>query len=1144
MAYYIHDGEICTGIILEYDQMFVSSGGTANSTTINTSGYLEVESGGTAIDTTINDRESGGLFITPGGVANGATVNYGGYMRIQPDGKAKNIVENGGYVYVDEELEKGNPNVTFKKNSFSGVVLSGYDTGKKRKATVHSGTTANDTTVKSDGVLEILGGIANGTTVVSGGDMIIIRGTANSTVVNSGGYVGISSGGVIINTEIKNCGYVDVSSGGVANSTTINDGDTGGLFVTPGGVANDVTVNSGGYMKVFSEGKAKNVVENGGFVYVDEELENGHPNVTFKKNSFSGVVLYDEKRKASVHSGTTAIDTTINSDGTFRVLGGIANGTTVNSGGEMYVHSGTASSTTVNSGGYLEISSDGTAKGIMENGGYVSIAGDAEYVEHPNVTILPNSFTGLMLEGTSATIHSGTTANATAVGDDGLLCVFSGGFANDVTVDPNGKLWIYSGGMANGITVGAGGELIVGYGGWITGRMTFQTGAVVADATEAILDFDLRQTEPGTVPLVNDLSFIPNTFLFTITVNGMLSDGTYKLAGGAAAFDQTVCMINTSGRTLGTITVGGTFSTALADYTLKKNGSELTLDVAAKTIENGPGEPYNNELYYKKTKSVNEKVTDSYGVYLYAPGDEVFLDKFGTVVDPDGYGYCNRVEKAVKGEERDTIDYAKFVLEHGAQLSFHAEATAAVKFTVYSLTQNKKGQYKLKKLQTLKLKDKDKDGVFTADSSKLLQLQASGAYYVSMQYTDKRKDETEAYYRVTLNGGDRGCVFYPLGDNTDDWGDLKTVGWEGAVGDLGVLNGAVLAADNTIIQDEWIGFGDKFDYKRFTLESAAELDFTVDAPDGPLKLSVCKLKKKTKKGVTTCSLVTVKTVKLKVNQGSVQMNDLRLEAGDYCVKVESSNVKKSTGYDVRVTDSVFYVDGDDGWNDVLLDGKVLHDNVNDFFDNKLAGTGTIHFDKAGNDMTSSEAAEFSYNKKHYDNFVGFGDETDFARISLSAAADVSFLITATGDATLEIIQLTRKGETYTKKILQTTKLMVGDEEEQTAAAKKAVHFECTDGIEYCISVKATNTKKTTVDPRVYYNVSYIMDSTGPACALDMPKAADASDGFDSPVDAGLLPQDDLLAGMHSRTETFTDCASAGSLQTEKESLLTDPELLA
>ncbi len=1157
--YYIEDGESNSGIILEYDYMYISSGGTAIGTTINTSGYLEVESGGTAIDTIINDRESGGLFITPGGVANGATVNYGGYMRILPDGKAKNVVENGGYVYVDEELEKGNQNVTFKKNSFSGVVLSGYDTGKKRKATVHSGTTANDTTVNSDGVLEILGGIANSNTVNSGGDIIIFSGTANNTVVNSDGYVCISSGGVAngntVNSSgvvsvfaggtanntvnsggkmyissggiansiiISSDGYVDISSGGGANSTTVNEDGT--LWIKSGGTLNSATVHSGGYIGISSGGGAKNIVENGGYVYIVDELENGHPNVTFKKNSFSGVVLNGngaEKRgRASVHSGTTASDTTVNFDGFLDVTGGVANGNTVNSGGEMIVFSGTADNTVVNSGGYLKITSDGTATRITENGGYVFIPGEADYIEHPNVTFLPNSLAGLVLDGTSATIHSGTTADDTTVGEDGLLSIFSGGIANDVTVDPNGKLWIYSGGMANGFTIGAGGELIVGYGGWITGRMTFQTGAVVEPATEAILDFDLRQTAPGATPLINDLSFIPNTFLFTITVNGMQPDGTYKLAGGAAAFDQTVHVINTSGRTLGTLTVGETFSTTMADYTLKKNGSELTLDVAAKKIENGPGEPYNNELYYKKTKSVNDRVTDSYGVYLSSVEDEVILDKFGTFNEGD---YYNLLRK-----DDDLIDYAKFVLEHGAQLSFHAEATAAATFTVYSLTQ-KNGKYKLKKLHTLKLKDKDKDGVFTADSPKLLNLQASGAYYVSMQYTDKRKDVSEAYYSVTLNGGDKGCVFYPLGDNTDDWGDLKTSGWVGALGDLGVLNGAVLAADNAVIKDEWIGFGDKVDCKRFTLESAAELSFTATAPDGPLKLSICKLKEKTKKGVTTYSLVTVKSVNVKANQGAAPLNALRLEAGDYCIKVESSDIKKSTGYSVQVTDSVFYVDGDNGWNDVLLDGKALHDNAEYFFDNKLSGTGDIHFDRAGNDMTASTAAVFTLNGNKYGNFVGFGDEIDFARISLTVTADVTFTLTATGDATLEVIQLTKKGETYAKKTLQTVKLKIGGEAKQTVEAKKAVHLECRDGIEYYVSVKATNTKKA-VDPKVYYDVSYSMATEAPG-ALAMPDVS------------SVLQQDDPLAGTTKQLEMFAD-ASAGFLLTEGESILPETSLLA
>ena len=125
------------------------------------------------------------------------------------------------------------------------------------------------------------------------------NGETSSGIVQDYDGLVVLSGGVIINSEIKNSGYVDVSSGGKANSTTINDGDTGGLFVFDGGVANDVTVNSGGYLKVSSDGKAKNVVENGGYVYIVDELERGgHPNVTFKKNTFSGVVLTGKDRWA------------------------------------------------------------------------------------------------------------------------------------------------------------------------------------------------------------------------------------------------------------------------------------------------------------------------------------------------------------------------------------------------------------------------------------------------------------------------------------------------------------------------------------------------------------------------------------------------------------------------------------------------------------------------------------------------------------------------------------------------------------------------------------------------------------------------------------------------------------------------------
>ena len=937
MILYVNDGETSSGIVLDYDALVVLSGGVIVNTEIKNSGYVDVSSGGTADSTLINDGDTGGLFIFDGGVANDVTVNSGGFVKVTSGGKAKNVVENGGYVYIPDELENGHPNVTFKKNSFSGVVLHDAE----RKASVHSGTTAVDTTVDSDGAFRVLGGIANGTTVNSGGEMDVYSGTANNTVVNSGGKMYISSGGTV-------------------NSTTVNE--NGILWIMSGGTMNSAAVNSGGYVGLSSGGKAKNVVENGGYVYIVDELENGHPNVTFKKNSFSGVVLTGDgtgkKRNASVHSGTTAADTTVNSDGHLEVLGGIADGNTVNSGGNMYVLYGTADNTVVNSGGFLDIdskgiangvtanssgsvhvssggvvnsamvnagghlkiSSGGTATSVVENGGYVYIEDGAE------VTFLPNTFSGVTLNGKDASVHSGTIANDTVIDSDNVFAVFSGGFANGVTVNKDGKLWVYEGGLVNGFTVGAGGELNVGYGGWITGRITFLPGAIVIPDTMGSLDFDLTQTSPGGTALVNDLSFIPDTFAFTLTVNGAHADGTYKLAGGAAGFGQDIYVFDTRGRTLGTLTVGGTLSTAWADYTLKKSGSDLTLDVAAKVTENGPPEPYNDNLYYKKTKSVNTKVTESWGTHLSAPGDDIYLDKIGTVDERvKGITYCNHVEKQVN-KVGDKIDYAKIVLAHGAKLSFHTEATAAATFTVYRLTQNKKGKYSLKKLQTLKLKDKDKDGVFTADSKKLLQLQASGAYYVAMKYTDKRKTVTDAYYNVWLNGNSEFDP-YSRGDNTDDWGDRKTEGWGGAVADLGTVDAARLAADKTVIKDEWIGFGDKFDYKKFTLEDAAQLDFTVSAPDGPLKFSVCNLKKKTKKGVTTYSPVMVKTVKIKANQGAAQLNGLRLEAGDYFIKVESTNIKKCTDYDVQITQSEFYTDGDGKWNNVLLDGRKLNENT-------------------------------------------------------------------------------------------------------------------------------------------------------------------------------------------------------------------------
>ncbi|MBO7659873.1 MAG: hypothetical protein J6T65_11290, partial [Clostridia bacterium] len=540
-----------------------------------------------------------------------------------------------------------------------------------------------------------------------------------------------------------------------------------------------------------------------------------------------------------------------------------------------------------------------------------------------------------------------------------------------------------------------------------------------------------------------------------------------------------------------------------------------------------PTEPLNNDLVYKaKTDNDNKNVTGSYGNRLKAAGQEIRLDQIDSI---NHDGYHNRVEKKAD-DDSDNIDYAKIVLKHGAKLSFHAEATAAATFTVYSLKKNKKGKYSLKKLQTLKLKYDEEAGAFVADSKKVVSLQVSGPYYVSMQFTDRKA--TEAYYNVSLNDDSKekipGSVFYNLGCNTDDWNGKKTKDLTGLFADLGTVDATRLKTENTIIKDEWIGFGDKVDCKKFSLESAAELSFTVSAPDGPLKFSICKLKTSGTGDKTTYSLVKVKTITVKAGKESANLDNLRLEAGDYFFKVESTNINKSTGYNVQITQSTFYSDGDDKWNNVLLVKKNQSIYESLFCKNGL-GTGKVYFDKAGNDKESDDHASFvcETNKKTYENFVGYGDEIDFAKITLPEGADanVTFSLTATGDATLEVFKVTKKGEDkYTKKSIQTLKLKVGDDEEKTEQARKTVTLEYKDDAFYYISVKATNTKKM---PMVYYNVSYTIESMGEASALSMPETASAASALAMPETNSLGISDALSFGGYD-ADVLAD-ASASSL---------------
>lgn len=319
-------------------KMFISSGGVANNTQVD--GFLYVQSGGIANDTMIGSADgtsTGSMHISNGAVANNITI-MNGHVDVFDLGMAKGITLNNGLIIVSSggKIENASINnhsiqigsggsgsdITINKNgnlivgghaidikenggyvdiqhctsaSFSPNIFN--DVTLSRGATVHSGTTANSTTISSGGSLFVFSdGVANNTTVVNGGVLFISSGAiVNNTIIKDKGEIGIMSSGVVKNTTVDYEGVLHVRSGTTATRTTINPEGT--LFVSAYGTATEI-------------------IENGGYVYIEDEA-----NAFFASNTFSDLVLSDYV-SATVHSGTTATNVLIEEDGELHVFSG------------------------------------------------------------------------------------------------------------------------------------------------------------------------------------------------------------------------------------------------------------------------------------------------------------------------------------------------------------------------------------------------------------------------------------------------------------------------------------------------------------------------------------------------------------------------------------------------------------------------------------------------------------------------------------------------------------------------------------------------------------------------------------------------------------------------------------------------------
>ncbi|EJD3841424.1 autotransporter outer membrane beta-barrel domain-containing protein, partial [Escherichia coli] len=509
----------------------VYSGGSATSTTINSGGRQHVSSGGSATSTTIN---GGGLqIVSSGGSATSTTINSDGQQNVFSGGSATSTTINGGRQAVSRggsatstTINGGRQDVYSGASATSTTINDGWQN-------VYNGGSATSTTINGGRQDVFSGGSATSTTINGGWQDVSIGGSATSTTINSGGGQAVYSGASATSTTI-NGGLQVVSRGGSATSTTINSG--GRQHVSGGGSATSTTINSGGWQAVYSGGSATSTTIN----------SDGQQNV-FSGGSATSTTINAGLQYVS--SGGSATSTTINGGWQYVSSGGSATSTTINSGGQQNVYnSGSATSTTINSGGGQAVYSGGSATSTTINGGLqvVSSGGSATSTTINNGwqnVYNSGSATSTTINGGLQAVYSGGSATSTTINSDGWQNVFSGGSATSTTINSGGWQAVYSGGSATSTTINSGGQLSV-----------FSGSAV-----------DITQNSGGAIETdtSSDLSGTNAKGSFSIaggSANNMLLEngGSLMVLDGHQASDTTVGSYGTLGVVSGSVLRGTT----------------------------------------------------------------------------------------------------------------------------------------------------------------------------------------------------------------------------------------------------------------------------------------------------------------------------------------------------------------------------------------------------------------------------------------------------------------------------------------------------------------------------------------------------------------------------------------------------------
>ncbi|MDM3451203.1 autotransporter outer membrane beta-barrel domain-containing protein [Citrobacter sp. Cb027] len=227
-------GSATDTVINKDGRQFVSSGGSATDTTINSGGSLLVHAGGSAVNITQNS----GSIIKAGtsSVLNGNNTN--GSFSIAGGSASNMLLENGGALTVYSGHQASDTTVgsngTMKVRSGGDAIEITITSGGMLQ--VEAGGSASKVTQNSGGAV-----VTNTSAVLSGtndkGSFSIAGGSASNMLLENGGYLTVFSGHEASDTTVGSNGTLEVHSGGVLYGTT--------TLTDKGTLVGDVVKNEG-----------------------------------------------------------------------------------------------------------------------------------------------------------------------------------------------------------------------------------------------------------------------------------------------------------------------------------------------------------------------------------------------------------------------------------------------------------------------------------------------------------------------------------------------------------------------------------------------------------------------------------------------------------------------------------------------------------------------------------------------------------------------------------------------------------------------------------------------------------------------------------------------------------------------------------